>query len=175
MTDPDSIRSVGDIFADQPIDVPEKPGVYAFWWIGELQVLLDSNRTMKVKGPGGNPQNIYLGDWWPDDLHYPCLYVGRSTNLRQRIQRHVMASKVERLHHIPSDGTKQKPETTTCQLRYGIEHIFPKDKEPLNKIFNQVGYSYRTEFGENAVAERFYTEDLLIGTWRPWFNVDSER
>ncbi len=25
------------------------------------------------------------------------------------------------------------------------------------------------------VSERFYLEDLAIGYYRPWFNVDSER
>ncbi len=28
---------------------------------------------------------------------------------------------------------------------------------------------------EEGVVERFYLEDLEIGCYRPWFNVDSER
>lgn len=39
----------------------------------------------------------------------------------------------------------------------------------------KVGFSYIINFPENAIAERFFTEDRLIGTWKPWFNVDSER
>jgi len=40
-----------------------------------------------------------------------------------------------------------------------------------------VGFSYSTDSPDNAnaVAERFYEEDRLVGTWRPWFNIDSER
>ena len=61
------------------------------------------------------------------------------------------------------------------KLRWGIEHIFPNEKEPLNLIGSSVGFSYRTDFEDNAIAERFFEEDRLIGGWRPWFNIDSER
>jgi len=60
-------------------------------------------------------------------------------------------------------------------LRFGIEHIFPKESRPLDVIFRSVGFSYRTDFQENAIAERFFEEDRLVGAWRPWFNIDSER
>lgn len=61
------------------------------------------------------------------------------------------------------------------QLRHGIEHIFPDEQNPLELIFGSVGFSYRTDFDGNGVAERFFEEDRLIGNWRPWFNIDSER
>ena len=35
--------------------------------------------------------------------------------------------------------------------------------------------SYALVDKENAVAKRFYLEDLVIGLFQPWFNVDSER
>jgi len=34
---------------------------------------------------------------------------------------------------------------------------------------------FRCESSINAIAERFFEEDRLVGTWRPWFNIDSER
>ncbi len=80
-----------------------------------------------------------------------------------------------RLHHIPESAKKQKPVTTSCQLRYGIEHIFNETEAPLEIIHNQIGYSYVTDFKDNGLVTRFYLEDLLIGTLRPWFNLDSER
>ena len=46
---------------------------------------------------------------------------------------------------------------------------------PLALIESSVGFSYRTNFGDNAIAERFFEEDRLVGIWRPWFNIDSER
>jgi len=44
----------------------------------------------------------------------------------------------------------------------------------LNIIYNSVGFSFKL-FAAQEIAERFFTEDRLIGTWKPWFNVDSER
>jgi hypothetical protein len=53
--------------------------------------------------------------------------------------------------------------------------VFPKEENPLNLIFKYVGFSYRTDFSDNEIAERFFEEDRLVGIWRPWFNIDSER
>ena len=75
----------------------------------------------------------------------------------------------------PRENWKASPNTTSCQLRWGIEHIFPQEGNPLELIFNSVGFSHRTDFPENAIAERFFDEDRLVGAWRPWFNIDSER
>jgi hypothetical protein len=88
---------------------------------------------------------------------------------------HIKSGSPERLHEALPGNMKAKPCTTSCQLRFGIEHVFPHEKQPLKLIFNHVGFSYRTDFPENAIAERFYEEDRLVGIWRPWFNVDSER
>jgi hypothetical protein len=45
--------------------------------------------------------------------------------------------------------------------------VFPSEENPLNVIFNSVGFSYRTDFPDNAIAERFFEEDRLVGIWRP--------
>ena len=80
-----------------------------------------------------------------------------------------------RIHEFHPNGRKAKPRTTSCQLRFGIEHVFPMVKDPLGLIFQSVGFSFDDGFADNAVAERFFLETSLIGQWRPWFNVDSER
>jgi hypothetical protein len=72
-------------------------------------------------------------------------------------------------------GMGLEPNTTSCQLRWGIEHVFPSENDPLSLIATSVGFSFRTDFRDNAIAERFFEEDRLVGTWRPWFNIDSER
>ena len=46
-----SIKKVEDIFQGQRIDLPEVPGVYAFWWVGNRQELLQTNRHIVLKGP----------------------------------------------------------------------------------------------------------------------------
>lgn len=169
------IRKVEDICGDNRIDLPEEAGVYAFWWIAERDELLNGNRDIVLKGPNGRPAKVELGDWWPEELQFPCLYVGKSTNIKKRFSLHIMRGSPERLHQIPVSNEKQKAKTTSCQVRYGIEHVFKNDVHPLEIINEKVGFSFTTDFSQNAIAERFYTEDRLIGIWRPWFNVDSER
>lgn len=170
-----SIRLIRDIFNGQRIELPEAPGVYAFWWLGEREMLMQANRHIVLKGPGGRPVDVQFMDWWPPEIEYPCLYVGKSTNIKKRFSLHIKRKCVGRLHQIPATNEKQRAVTTSCQLRYGIEHIFREAESPLSIVFDNVGFSYTTNFPENAIAERFFTEDRLIGTWKPWFNVDSER
>lgn len=172
----ENIVKIKDLYKENKLVLPEEAGVYAFWWIGNKSELLNSDRNLILSGPNKKPINIILDDWWPEDLSYPCLYIGKSTNIKDRFLSHIRNGSKQRLHTIEMDGAKIKPITTTCQLRYGIEHIFRKNNNPLEIIFENVGFSYKTIFnGTNQVVERFYEEDLLIGKWRPWFNLDSER
>lgn len=171
----ESIRRVQDILQIRHVDLPDQPGVYAFWWISEKTDLMAANRHIVLKGPGGINVDVEFLDWWPPELAYPCLYVGKTTNIKNRFYQHIMRDRLDRLHTIPDTNEKQKAVTTSCQLRYGIEHLFPRSTSPMQIITDSVGFSYSTDFPANAVAERFYTEDRLIGTWRPWINVDSER
>lgn len=170
-----SIRRVEQVFRGRSIDLPEQPGVYAFWWIGNKDRLMRADRHIVLKGPGERPVNVEYKDWWPRDLAYPCLYVGKSTNLKKRFSLHIKRDSPGRLHNVLADNVKLKPCTTSCQLRYGIEHVFRQESDPLAIIYQHVGFSYTTEFPNDAIAERFYAEDRLVGTWRPWFNIDSER
>ena len=79
-----SIRCVGDVFHGRAIDLPELPGVYAFWWISPKEKLLSANRHIVLKGPKEQPVDVEYRDWWPPELQYPCLYVGKSTNIKNR-------------------------------------------------------------------------------------------
>jgi hypothetical protein len=171
----DSIKKISDIVASAKNPLPEKAGVYAFWWVSTKSQLMAANRHIKLKGPGEKLVDVEFKDWWPAELVYPCLYVGKTTNIRKRFYQHILRGSPDRRHTIPASNEKQKPVTTACQLRYGIEHVFKSDAAPLKIIYDKVGFSYSINFTENAIAERFFTEDRLIGTWRPWFNIDSER
>jgi len=170
-----SIRKVENIYTGNKIDLPTQAGVYAFWWVGDRSELMQANRHIVLKGPGGIPVDVEFKDWWPPELEFPCLYVGKSTNIKNRFSLHIKRGSSGRLHNIPQSNHKQPNVTTSCQLRYGIEHVFKHHAAPIDIIDKNVGFSYSTRFPENAIAERFYTEDRLIGIWRPWFNVDSER
>lgn len=46
------IQSIREICLGSKIDLPHQAGLYAFWWIGEREKLLNSNRSIVLKGPG---------------------------------------------------------------------------------------------------------------------------
>ena len=175
MHQPSSIRSIQDIFDSRLSIIPHGAGVYAFWWIGDYNKLMESNRKVALKGPNEIRVSVEYRDWWPKDLAYPCLYVGKTTKLRKRFGMHIKSKSLGRIHEPHAEHHKAPPITSSCQLRWGIEHIFPNEQNPLSVIRNSVGFSYRNDFADNAIAERFFEEDRLVGTWRPWFNIDSER
>ena len=171
-----SVRPVSTILSTRnTIDVPSSAGVYAFWWVGSKTRLMQGNRHIVLKGPGGTPVDVSYHDWWPNDAPYPCLYVGKATNLRRRFGQHLLRKTEGRAHHAKAGNEKATPKTTSCQLRFGIEHVFPDEPAPLLLIQDAVGFYFYDEFSENAIAERFFAEDRLVGHLRPWFNIDSER
>lgn len=169
------VRRVAYVCRGTRVDLPEEPGVYAFWWLKDRSILLGANGEIVFKGPGGTRVEVEYKDWWPRDLVYPCLYVGQSTNLKKRFALHIMRGIPGRLHPPHPEYVKATPRTTSCQLRWGIEHVFPEASDSLDLIFQSVGFSFRTDFGEDAIVERFFEEERLIGLWRPWFNIDCER
>ena len=140
---------------------------------GPISWLLTDTSFSKVQASARSTLNTETGGL--RSLVYPCLYVGKTTNVRKRFSLHIKRDCPGRLHQAHPENVKAKPNTTSCQLRFGIEHVFPNEENPLNVIFKCVGFSHRTDFPDNAIAERFFEEDRLVGIWRPWFNIDSER
>jgi len=175
MKSKDDIRAVENCIVKNRIDIPDKPGLYAFWWIGNKEELLNANRELRLKGPKGETAHVEYSDWWPNDLEFPCLYVGKTTNLKQRFGQHLLRGTKFRCHQPQPNNFKAKPHTTSCQVRWGVEHIFPNESEPLKLICKKVGYSYDASDKMKCFAQRFFDEDLYIGTWHPWFNIDTER
>ena len=92
-----------------------------------------------------------------------------------RFSLHIKRGSLGGVHEAHPRNVKAKPRTTSCQSCFGIKHVFPAEQNPLRIIFRAVRFSYRTDFPENAIAERFFEEDRLVGIWRSWFNIDSER
>lgn len=176
MLNTQSVHRVEHLFSkSHTTTVPPSAGVYAFWWVGCRDQLMRANRHIILKGPGGSDVDVHYHDWWPTDAPYPCLYVGKATNLRRRLGQHLLRASAGRAHPPLTGNNKAKPRTSSCQLRFGIEHVFPREDAPLTLINNNVGFSWCDEFPDNAVAERFFAEDRLVGHLRPWFNIDSER
>jgi hypothetical protein len=117
MHTPESIRRIDQIFVGRSIELPERPGVYAFWWIGPRANLMAANRHIVLKGPGERPVDVEYQDWWPKELVYPPLYVGKTTNIKNRFSQHIKRDCPGRLHQAHPENVKAKPCTTTVNMR----------------------------------------------------------
>ena len=71
----EKINSVDFICRNNRINLPESAGVYAFWWLGSKEVLLNGNTHIILKGPKGINVDVQYKDWWPKENPYPCLYL----------------------------------------------------------------------------------------------------
>jgi hypothetical protein len=162
-----------------PRTLPKEGGVYVFWWTGGRQLLLSSafNRKLELVGPGGQGVSLEIDDEWlglSTNLPVP-LYVGKTARgISRRVGKHLMLG-TERILPLGGGARKAKRPTTSCQLRAGIEHLFPRTKDARALVLDNVGLSYVVLSGENHAANRFYLEDLAIGLMRPPLNVDIER
>jgi hypothetical protein len=159
--------------------LPGQGAVYAFWWTGPLAMLRPEscNRHIELAGPGGSAVGIYIDDEWLGinaDLPIP-LYVGKTAHsVAKRIAQHVRITDLRTT--VMFEGTKKQPRpTTSCQLRAGVEHLFPQLQETRDLVLDNVGLSYVILHGDEHAANRFYLEDLGVGLMRPALNIDIER
>lgn len=160
--------------------LPSHGGVYAFWWTGNIKLLKsrDCNRDLSLVGPGGGQIILKIDDDWlgiPAKLPIP-LYVGKTASgFKKRVGQHLKLGNEGRILKHAGGAKKRKPPTTSCQLRAGIEHLFPKQKDPRTLLLDNVGLSYVILDGDNHAANRFYLEDMAIGLMRPVLNIDVEK
>ena len=158
--------------------LPSDGGVYAFWWTGPLEILRDeTTRSIVLYGPGGRQVPLEFDDEWlglSTRLPVP-LYVGKTADdLAHRVGLHLKL-KEPRILDLGGSAQKQKRPTTSCQLRAGVDHIFPNERDTRALILDNIGLSYVILDGDEHAAHRFYLEDLAIGMMHPPFNVDIER
>lgn len=160
-------------------NLPAASGVYAFWWTGARSRLRSRkcNRMLELKGPGGFPVLLRIDDEWlglKTELPIP-LYVGKcAASMSKRVGQHLRL-KDKRMFRLGGGSRKMKAPTTSCQLRAGIEHLFPYERDTRTLILDNVGLSFVILDREGNAANRFYLEDLAIGLMKPPFNVDIER
>jgi hypothetical protein len=114
--------------------------------------------------------------WFGLDTGLPIpLYVGKTADsIAKRVGLHLRLSAQRTL---PSGGGAKKAQapTTSCQLRAGVDHLFPNEADTRSLVLKTVGISYVILDGDDNAANRFYLEDLAIGLMRPVLNVDIER
>ncbi len=177
-------RRISDIVASnsrnlKPRSLPHEGGVYVFWWTGDTRLLSgeECNRNLELAGPAGRSVHLYLDDEWlgvATKLPIP-LYVGKSADdISGRVGQHLRLS-YTRMLPIGRGARRAARPTTTCQLRAGVEHLFPSEADTRTLILQNVGLSYVVLSGDQHAANRFYLEDLAVGLLRPPLNVDVER
>ncbi len=158
---------------------PDSGGVYAFWWTGSRRWLQGParRRVIELAGPSGRAVRITVDDEWlglSTGLPVP-LYVGKTAErLQRRIGQHLRLR--DRRTIDPVIGRrKQRAPTTSCQLRAGIDLLFPHVRDTRDLVLDNIGLSFVVLDGSSHAANRFYLEDLAIGLMRPPVNVDVER
>lgn len=159
--------------------LPNEGGVYCFWWTGndaELRAT-DCRRTVTLHGPMGRPVQVTFDDEWlglATGAPIP-LYVGKTADsISKRVGLH-MTLKRERALGIFDGDKKQERPTTSCQLRAGIDQLFPSRQSTRDVMLDNVGISYVVLSGDSHAVNRFYLEDLAVGMMRPPLNIDIER
>lgn len=159
--------------------IPKTGGLYMFWWSGEIELLLKKIKTHKhvLKGKQTEEEmvNIKFNNDWINMATKGkkiCLYIGKTTNLQQRITSHVKPETKDIWGNIGFESGR-KPNTVS-QMRSGIEKIF-KEKEGLDIVLKNVSFCYLEINGVSNCVNRFYLEDLFVGTYFPLLNIDIER
>jgi hypothetical protein len=166
-------------------------GLYAFVWVGP-EVLKDNVvlnlKGKKLKDDVGHAQHqvVWRLSDFPEECHaagrFP-LYIGKTTTLFNRVKQHLHLSKED---WMDSRREYRKAESkdvayqqgflhkhsTACQFRSGMQHLYPLDKAGFIAKLANIELCFMPS---SDVQDRFYLEDLAIGYFRPWFNVDSER
>lgn len=167
----------------------KKAGVYAFWWEGDsTQLKREINeQRYKLKGPANRKELIPVKiceDWLKAATkdNRICLYVGKTTNLNQRISGHLRYTVKDiwttknGINRTAEPFSFEKKPNTVSQLRIGLERIF--QAHSLEYIQNHIAISW-LELGDddevNNAVNRFYIEDKMVADLFPIFNVDVER
>ncbi|WP_037318630.1 GIY-YIG nuclease family protein [Salegentibacter sp. Hel_I_6] len=164
-------------------------GVYAFWWVGDSTLLKKkiNEQRYKLKGPANREDLIPIKickDWLEAATinNRICLYVGKTTNLNQRISGHLRYTVKDIWTDRNGENRTKEPfsferkPNTVSQLRIGLERIF--QDHSLDYIKTHIAISWlELEDNEkvNNAVNRFYIEDKMVADLFPIFNVDVER
>lgn len=159
--------------------IPTTGGIYVFWWTGNKQLFLDNAEKHKHLLRGKQTEeklvNIKFSNQWIDMAtvgNKICLYVGKTSNLQKRITAHIKPKTLNIWGEVGFDSGR-KPNTVS-QMRIGIERIF-KSKNALTTILENVSLTFIEMDGIKNCVNRFYLEDLTVGTYFPLLNIDIER
>ncbi len=174
------INSLESLYSIQTTNrIPKKGGLYGFWWTGDINFFLknikDHQHLLKGRQTEEELVNIKFSKEWINLATLKgkvCLYIGKTMNLQKRITSHVKP-RTEDIWGSTDFDSGRKPNTAS-QMRIGIERIC-KTKQGLEIVLQNVSISYVEMDGVNNCVNKFYLEDLLVGTYFPLLNIDIER
>ena len=149
---------------------PDFGGIYVFWWTGQDDDSLwkrTRRKTFVIDGPHHHGQitvKVTQTSFQEASNGFVPLYVGKTFRaIHKRIGQHLT---------LKANFVDEK--STSNQLRFNLDRLLQKDKN-TSGLLEHVALSYIKLDGDKFFTERFYLEDLAIGTLRPFFNLDSER
>lgn len=164
-------------------DLKEEGGIYAFWWCGDKNKLVNAfskcNYHLKGKHSEKELIKVIFTEEWADKASFNnkvCLYVGKSTNIKGRISKHIKLQTKDlwtKKGGLVLDRNLGIKPNTVSQLRIGLERLF--NQSIFDGLIEDIGVSWIVlDKYENGV-NRFYLEDYYIGKHFPLFNIDIER
>ena len=159
--------------------IPSIGAVYVFWWTGNIELNKQQkfNKNFTLYGPKNKPYTIIFNNEWLHKQKNGCvaLYIGKcANNLNKRIGQHLRLSEKKWLDINPK--LKERGRTTTAsQLRDRMELLFEDESNVRTLILDNIGLSYYELSESKNAINRFYLEDLAIGSFYPILNIDIER
>jgi hypothetical protein len=150
-----------------------------FWWrepVAQFFAALQ-NRVLHFHGPNGVPLawEITLAQLHKAENGLLPLYVGKNaSNIARRIGLHLKLKTPRTVAAALVNGVCERL-TTSCQVRDRLDRLFPNIADTRPLALDNLALSYVRVDGNGGFVERFFLEDLAVGTLRPIFNVDSER
>lgn len=159
-------------------DVPSIGGIYAFWWIGNNKKFLSTiiSCDYKLKGKKSERELIpikFTKDWIEASTfeNKICLYIGKSTDIRGRISKHLRLKTPDIWGGI--DKASGRKPNSESQLRIGMERVF--ETSTIKDLTDEIAISWIELDGYQNGINRFYLEDYYVGHYFPLFNIDIER
>jgi len=180
----DNLISLSELLNDKSKlkELENTKGLYGFWLkkddvqnFGRLNFKLQ----VKSKATENEPHEV-VWSWNKDEVFIP-LYIGKSTVIGKRINQHLgTISEKNWFLNAPPGNVVYKRKSTTNQFRAGLEQLLRNTKGLIKPgKENALDYFKDAVFikiiEEPSVENRFYLEDLSIGYYCPWFNIDAER
>lgn len=153
----------------------KQEGIYAFWWNDKNGLLrkhlLDSETIYYLKGPHDNSEKanhflkVIFTEEWIDKAsrgNHICLYVGKSTNIKSRLNGHIKYN-IDPEKDNQFDDTIWKDSKSKNQLEDDFSHIWPdsQNNERLIKCKYGFGKKPNTVSQLRIGLERLFQRDSL--------------